>query len=140
MKWNIPINSILLLLFSLLFSLNLYSQQHKNYGTVLTSQHINADTLKSISVLDVILKDSSDLKKNKIVTDQIIDMEFELIIARKGHDLVILENKSPVFSEETLYQLASVTKGSLILINKIKIKTQDAIWLPIENISLYIKE
>lgn len=140
MKYNILKTTIPFLLFCLISSLELYSQQHKNFGTALTSQHINADSLKSISVLDVVLKDSSDHNKRKVITDQITAMAFEIIIARKGHDLVVLENNSPVFSEKLRYQLASVSKGSLILINKIKIKTADTNWLPIENISLFIKE
>lgn len=120
-------------------TVNLYSQERNQYRTLLTSQHIKADSLKQLFTLEIVQRDGKQ-QTTTVAQDAITGMTYDVIVARQHQDVVVMKNTSPAFSDSTLYQLASVTAGSLILINNIKIKIKDADWIDLDNVSLYIKE
>lgn len=128
----------ILIISTLLFSCNKIYGQDNIYKTQLKSQHTHEDSLKVYNSLEIFSKSSNDIDY-KNISDNIEHLYFEVIIARKGHDLILIKNKGNNFDESVKYQLASLNKGDLVIFKDIQFIYNNKLIKDINDITFYIK-
>ena len=137
MKRYIIIKSLYCLALFILPTIGVWAQDIL-YKTQLKSQHTHEDSLKVYNSLEIFSKSSNDIDY-KNISDNIEHLNFEVIIARKGHDLILIKNKGNNFDESVKYQLSSLNKGDLVIFKDIQFIYNNKLIKDINDITFYIK-